>query len=276
MAKKAIITAEQLAILNESYSVETQNTRQSFPRFGMLAKDIVEETGTGKNKKIKLVQAAGSFYTEKETDEVETDDDGKAKKSWKKDFFDTETVQATIIYRRKQLRFYDAGLEKFISSPIYDNSDQVVPLYLDKRQIAKGTPVELQALYPTKTAKGKDSSKLKETYILYILIDGVTYQWNLTESSKWAFLDYARTVNPSTVVTEIGSVEETFGTNTFRKATFTSKGLIDTEVFDTVVEGQNTIKQLVESDKRFYLSAPTVTDDAIDAEDEADKAFGKI
>ncbi len=272
------ITEAQLAILNDSYPVEISHNKQSFPRLGMISKDVLEETGKGKTKKIKLIQAAGSFYTEKESDEVKTDEDGKVKKVWNKEFFDGETIEAVILYKRRQLRFYDASLEKFISSPIYDDKDQVISLFLDKRVIARGTPAELQKLYPSKTAKGKDSSKLKETYILYLLIDGVTYQWNLTESSKYAFLDYTRAVpNPSTVITEIGSIEETFGTNTYRKATFTSKGLIDSKVFDTVVAQQATIKEYVESDRKFFLEAPKTTeDDTISPEEVADKAFGKM
>lgn len=270
------ITEAQLAILNESYPVETAYNRQSFPRLGMLSKDFTKETGKGKSKKITLVQPAGTFYIEKETDKVETDADGKVKKVWEKEFFDGETIEGIILFRRKQLRFYDASLDKFISSPIYDDKEQVVPLYLDKRVIARGTPAELQKLYPAKTAKGKDSSKLKETYILYVLMKDTVYQWNLSETSKYSFLDYARNVNPSSVITEIGSIEETFGTNTYRKATFTSKGLIDSKVFDVVVEQQATIKSMVESDRKFLLEAPKTEDDTISPEEVADKAFGKL
>ena len=69
------LTEEQLAVLNESFPVGDEQSRLLLPRFGMLAKDITEETGTGKNKKITVLQSAGTFYTE--TDKGEVDEKGK-------------------------------------------------------------------------------------------------------------------------------------------------------------------------------------------------------
>lgn len=257
MAKKetelAPLTEEQLAFLNESYPVSNDSQRLSLPKFGMLAKDIVEETGTGKNKKINVLQAAGAFYTER--DNGEKSEDGKS--IWTKDYIDGETVDVQIIYHRYQLRFFDKGLEKFISSPIYDTDTQIIPLYLDKRVIANGTEKELQNLpiYQTKTAKGKPSSSLKKMTILYVVYKGDLYQFGLSTSSGWEFSSFKKKVNPSTVVTTLSSTEETFGSNVFHKTLFDVARPISSDEFDTIRESVETIKTQVQSDAQFLLAS---------------------
>lgn len=251
MAKKEVqtLSEEQLAVLNENYPVNDDNSRQSLPRFGLLSKDIIEESGTGKNKKITVVQAAGTFYTEKDLGEV----DENGKKVWTKEFLDGEEQDVIIVFHRRQLRKYDSSLKKFISSPVFDNDQQIIPLYLDKQVIKRGTQAELQALYPALTQKGKPTSDLKEETILYVLYNDEMYQFNLSQSSKWAFKDYKKTVNPSTVVTTLGSVEETFGTNTYRKITFKNKSIITPADFDLVIEGQTLLKEQVVNDSTLFL-----------------------
>jgi hypothetical protein len=222
-----------------------------------------------KIKKITVVEAAGTFYTEKDEGAVNEE---TGKKVWTKKFIG-DSAEVVIAFHRKQLRFYDQGLNKFISSPIYDDKEQVLPLYLDKRVIARGTPAELQARYPKLSAKGKPSSNLKEETILYVIYDGELHQCNLSQSSKWSFSDYRRKLNPSTVVTELGSAEETNGSNTYRKMTFTSKGLIDPETAEVVIESQVTLKDQVTSDAQYLLAN---ADKPIDGESQADKDFDAL
>lgn len=250
MAKKTI-NEEQLAILKESYPVTVDENRLTLPRFGMLSKDIVKESGTGKNKKITVLQAAGTFFTERDLGEVNEE----GKKVWTKKWIEDETVDVIIAFHRRQLRKYDSSLEKFISSPIFDNGEQVIPLYLDRQIIKRGTQKFLQSCYPALTQKGKPTSDLKEETILYVVYDGELYQANISQSSKWEFKTYAKSVNPSSVVTTLGSVEETFGKNTYRKMTFTQKRLIDSDEFEVVNENQTLLKDKVKSDEQFYLSS---------------------
>lgn len=248
---KKEISKEQLDILNSSYPVSDESSRLQLPRLGMLSKDVIETIGTGKNKKIKIIQSSGTFFTE--SDEGEMNDEGK--KVWTKKFIEGETIDVQIVYHRRQLRMYDSSLEKFYSTPIFDNVDQIVPLYLDKQVIKKGIQKDLQAMWPSLTLKGKPSSKLKEDTILYVIYEGTLYQCNLSQSSKWEFKSYAKNVNPSTVITTIGSVEDTFGDNTFRKMTFKNKRLIDGDEFETVTENQTIVKDQVKSDERYYLGS---------------------
>jgi hypothetical protein len=131
MAKKTNeLSAEQLAILDQGFPVANENSNSLIlPRLGMLSKDITEETGTGKLKKIKVIEAAGTFFTERDMDEV---DEETGKKKWTREYIDGSEIDAIIVFHRRQLRMYDSSLEKFYSTPIFDTADQVVPLYLDK------------------------------------------------------------------------------------------------------------------------------------------------
>src|SRR3990167_1938966 len=262
-SKSLALTDEQKALLDSSFPVGEESNRLSLPKFGMLSKDIVEETGTGKNKKIKVIEAAGTFFIEK--DEGETNEAGK--KVWTKTFIEGETVNLQIVYFRHQLRMYDSSLEKFISTPIYDNSEQIIPLYLDKQVIKRGTEKELQALYPKLTLKGKPSSKLDRKTILYVLYKEELYQFELSVSSGWEFSSYKRKVNPSTVVTTLSSTEEQAGSNVYRKINFNIARPITSEEFDTVAENQNTVKAQVESDSRFLLSSGEQSQKEINAEE---------
>ena len=256
------LSQEQLDILNQSYPVSTDDSNSLIlPRFGLLSKDLTEITGTGKNKKIKIIQASGTFFTDSDEGEVDKDN----KNIWTRKFLDGDKQDVIILYHRRQLRMYDSSLEKFYSTPVFDGPDQVLNLYLDKQVVQKGTQKQLQVLFPSTTLKGKLSSKLKEDCILFVLVGGVLHQCNLSQSSKWEFKSYKKNLNPSTVITTLGSIEETFGDNTYRKMTFSKKRLINNDdEFNLVVDNQKIIQEKVESDKRFFLP------------DQADKDFDAL
>lgn len=255
MAKKEL-SKEQLEVLNNAYPVEEGSNRTQLPRFGMLSKDIVEESGSGKNKKINVIEAAGTFYIERDLGEV----NAEGKKVWTKEYLKGETVDVIIAYHRRQLRKYDSSLEKFISSPIFDTADQVIPLYLDKQVIKRGTQAQLQSMYPALTQKGKPTSDLKEETILFVIYKDELYQMNISQSSKWEFMSYKKGINPSSVITTLGSTEETFGKNTYRKLTFKNKRLIDSDEFEIVRNSQDSIKESVEADKKLYLKSQADAD----------------
>jgi hypothetical protein len=272
MSKSTEINETQLAELNAAYPVSEDTGRLSLPRLGMLSKDITEVTGTGKAKKIKIIQSAGTFYTE--MDKGEVNDEGK--KVWTKEFIDGEEIEVIIPFHRYQLRRYDASLEKFYSTPIYDSAEQVLPLYLDKQVVQQGTQAELQAKYPKLTQKGKKSSDLKKYIILYVLYNGTMYQMNPSVSSGWAFDAYKRTVNPSTVLTALSSSEETFGDNTYRKMTFTNKRLINADdEFASVQESQGTLRMAVDADQKRLTASSAQDKELDDMAEEASKALEK-
>ncbi len=96
-------------------------------------------------------------------------------------------------------------------------------------------------------------------------------------SSGWAFGKYAGGfkdgTSPATVVTTIGSVEETNGSNTYRKMVFTSKRAITADELALVKENQALIKDVAEATQAYYLKEATKAIEGGKAE-EAFKALG--
>lgn len=276
MAKKETALAlsdEQRAFLDESFPVsQDDNNRLTLPRFGMLAKDITEETGKGKEKKIKVIEASGTFYIEK--DEGETNEEGK--KVWTKTFLEGETQEVIITYYRYQLKYYDEPLKKYYSTPVYDTPDQVLPLYLDKKIVKRGTEKELQAMYPKLTASGKPSSALQKLTLLFVIFKDELHQFNLGMASGWSFSSYKRSINPSTVLTRLGSIEETKGSNTYCKTTFTNVRPVSSDEFDIVKENVTLVKQSVENDSRFLLASGSPTKEDVEFEKLAAKVQGDL
>jgi hypothetical protein len=256
-AVAVVANDEQMEILRNSFPVEDRATRISLPRLMMLSKDVTEETKDPKTKKktINVIQAAGTFYIEKPGDEEVEGKDGKKYKPWVKDYFEgEESIEVVIVYKRKQLRFFDEGQGKWISSPIYDSADQIIPLFVDRKEIARGTPKELQAQYPSTTAKGRPSSKLKDETILYVLYEGELYQMNLSQSSKWVFSDYTKNTNPSTVVTRIGSLQQENGSNIYQVMSFEEVRSLNADEAALAIEKVSEIKEAVDSERAFYES----------------------
>lgn len=265
------MTEEQMNELRMNAPADEGVSELRIPRFGMLSKDLTEESGSGRNKTIKVIEAAGTFFTEEETDEV--DEDGK--KVWNKSFFKESEVDAMIFFTRRQLRFYDEGAESWISSPIYDEADEIVPIFQGKSEIARDTPENLQAMYPALTAKGKPTSKLKETKILYILIDGKPYQMNLSESSKYEFKNYQKKNLVNMVVTTMGSIEEKQGSNQYCKTSFKAKRPLNGEEANLVIAAVKDMKAYIEARKaQFSRYAEAKTADEIKADDDFEN-FGK-
>jgi len=175
--------AAALEALKNSFPAEVGFDRILLPRIDFKSQDVLE--GTGKDKK--CVIEAGTFFTSFETDAV----DVEGKKVWKTDEIG-KTLEATIIFSRKQLKYWDSKMEIFTSSPVYDNDDEIVPLFCSGNKIMEGLPEDLKKKYEYKDEDGKTKSKLEETRVLYVLYKGEVYQLNLRGSSMWSFKTYSK------------------------------------------------------------------------------------
>jgi hypothetical protein len=241
-----IIDEEALAELRESYPLEQSYQRATFPRLGMVSQDKTEKVG----KTIKLVAEAGMFYTEVATDEV--DDYGK--KVWEKTELGDQ-IEAIVLYERKQLKFYDQPNNTFTNSPIFDDAEQVVPLFSNKAEVDRGTPKELKsrAKYQGLTAAGKPTSKLADVRVLYVLLDGTVYQLDLQGSSAYSFSDYKKKVHsPNTMVTQFGSESKVNGSIAWNQMTFTNLRALSAEELADVVKFVRQIKAGVAAEKALF------------------------
>lgn len=246
MSKKELmvpLSEESLAILRESYPVEQGFNRILLPRLGMISQDKTE----GKGKAMKVVAEAGTFFIEKQTEEL----DEEGKKKWDRTELGTE-IEAIIIYQRKQLRLYDEATEQYTSSPIYDTDEDVIPLFCDKKEIARGTPQELKAKYQYTGDDGKTRSKLEDNRILYVMYDTDVYQLNLRGSSMYSFLTYARKTMPPSVLTKFSSEAKEKGSIQWNQMIFEPVRPISEDEAQKVIPIVNDIKMGIAAEKAYY------------------------
>jgi hypothetical protein len=255
------LTEEQLAMLDASYPVESTFNRIQLPRLGMVSQDVME----GKGKAMKVVTEAGTYFIEKQIEEL----DENGKKIWERKEIGNE-IDATILYERKQLRFYDNSTESYTSSPIFDNEDQIVPLFCNKVEVARGTPAELKARpeFQGLTAKGKATSKLEEQRILYVLYEGEVYQMTVRGSSMYSFLNYKKATKPNTVITHMASEAKENGAISWSQMSFEVVRSITTKEFEVVIGHINEITNAVKMEKAFYNKKELPTNGSA-----ADKSF---
>lgn len=256
MSKEVLVpaSAESLAALASMVPQETGFNRVLLPRLGMKTKNVTE----GKGKAQVVTVEAGTFFTSHETDEL----DENGKKIWNEVLIDEQAIDATIIYQRKQLKFYDEANEIFTSSPIYDNDDEVVVLFKDKKEVARGTPKELKARPEFQVTKeGKTSSKLEDNKILYVIYNDELYQMNLRGSSMYEYNNYARKTSPTVAafVTSIGKEDCVKGTNEWTKMLFSIKRALSESEVATVIEKVTEIKNAISAEKSFYAQGDTTT-----------------
>lgn len=263
------VNEETLALLADSYPVEQGMNRILLPRLGLVSQDKTEEVRnpkTGK-KEIKVITEAGTFYIEHQTDEV----DENGKKVWNREELGG-SLEGIILFQRKQLKMYDEKTELYTSSPIYDRDDEVLPLFCDKSEVARGTPAELKAGYQFTDDNGKQKSKLEDNRILYVEYNGEVFQMNLRGSSMYSFLTYARKTLPNAVVTEFSSEAKEKGTINWNQMTFTPKRKLTQKEAEVVVEKCQEIKGAINAEKAQYASN-TIDVEVIKNREQAEKDF---
>lgn len=256
------MSEEQLALLSGSYPVEQNFRRAVFPRLGMYSQDIIE----GKGKNMKVIHEAGEFYIEHQSE--------KKNKEGKNEWIKKEIGQITkgiIVFKRKQLKFYDPKTEAFTSSSVYDSDDEIIPLFANKAEVDRGTHKELKSreIYRGSNASGKEVSKLEDNRILYVLIDGDLLQLNLRGTSMYAFMKYERENIVPTLVTEFGSEAKEKGSTSWSQMTFAPVRKITAEEADDVIKRVKEMNEAIKFEKSFFASMDK-------QKSKADKDFDEI
>lgn len=238
---------DKLAALKNQFPSDPGYNRIQLPRIVFKSQDVTEEVRVGGKKQIKIITEAGTFLFERETDEL--DDNGK--KKWEQDEIGP-TLEGVIIYQRKQLRMYDETTEEFTSSPIFDEDTEILPLFCNKAEVAKGTPAELKALYKFTDDNGKEKSKLEENRILYVLVNDDLYQLSLRGSSMYSFLTFARKVLVPSVRLTVSSEPKEKGSIKWNQMTFTVKEQLSNQEIDTVLAKIEEIKSAIQAEKAHF------------------------
>ena len=264
MATKELATTDQLAELRDLFPEERGGNAIILPRIGFVSQDKTE----GRGKTLKVVTEAGTFLDEYETDEVSEE---TGKKVWAKDELGKE-IEVTIVYKRRQLRWYDEANEKYASTPVFDTDEEVMPLFYDGKEVARGTARELQAKYMTgKTnRRGTQVSDLEENTILYVLHNGTVKQMNLRGSSMWNFKAYARKTHVPVVLTRLASEERENGSVVWNPMTFTVARELNRDEVQTVLETVRDMKATIADIKSQYVSEDAAPAHPLAAEFEDD------
>ncbi len=248
---------QEIAIVDQSLveqakanmPADTSFNRVVLPRLSMFSMDQTE----GKGKAMKVVAEAGTYYIERASDE--TDADGK------KIYVKTEigkNLQATVVYFRRQLSLYDEGTLKYTNSPIYDLDTDVVPLFSNKKEVARGTPKDLKKIYAYVDPKdGKTKSKLQDQKILYVLYEGEMYQMTLKGTSMYSWMTYSRSIIAPVLLTEFSSEEKENGSTEWNMCTFKTVRPLDNDEIQTVLSIQADIKSGIKAEKDYFASLNT-------------------
>lgn len=257
---------QALAQLNAMFPQGDTFSRASFPKLVFKSQDKFElkKDATGApvleegEEVLEHTTRAGTFFTEKPTDEK--DENGKAK--WEQSKIGKE-LSGHIIYHRKKLQYWDAQAEEFFSTPMFDADYERVPLFKAGEFVAEGTPAELKALYPkvveysdkkTGEKKTKTVSHLDDAKILYVIVSGEMLELTLRGSSMWSFNDYLKKNAPQACITAFNSTKEEAGSNKWNKMAFKVDRPLTAE---EAISGAHTLAELqdgIAAEKAFYAS----------------------
>ena len=245
-AVASLPSAETLARLNASFPREQGFERRQFPRLSLTSQDKTE----GKGKAMVVIEEAGTFFTEHQ-DEIENPKTGK--KEWTKNEVGT-SFEGVIAYNRKQLRYFDSSTSLYTSSPIYDNDEDVLPLFCSGAEIERGTPAELQALYPGLSLKGKPKSKLEENKVLNVLYKDELYQMTIRGTSMYAYKDYARKTRPSVnaYMTSFSSEPKQQGSTEWNQMTFSTVRALDASEALQMLDIADELRDAITQEKSFF------------------------
>lgn len=255
----APLDQETLNKLRDNFPADPSAMRIQLPRLSLLSQDKTEESGKGKDKTIKVIEAAGTFFRERQGDEV---DEETGKKEWLREELG-EYIDGIIVFQRKQLRMYDESTEQYTSSPIFDSKDEVIPLFCDGKEVGRGTPEELKAKYEyTDKKDGKVKSALRDEKILYVLFEDQLYQLNLRSTSMFAYMSYARKVVPPSVVTRFSSEPKEKGDIEWNQMTFNAIRTLDSEEAEKVIAAQEELKHVIAMEKASFANSQSQREDA--------------
>jgi hypothetical protein len=258
-------SAEALAALAAMFPQADSYNRTQFPKlvfksqtkFGdkldKAGKPVLDEDG--EPEQVVLIKA-GTFFIEKQTEEK----DEKGKAIWNSEEIG-KTLDGHIVFIRKRLQYWDAINEDFISSPMYDNNNEVIPLFKSGEFIAEGTPAELRAMYPeikeytdkkTDEKKQKTVSKLKDAKVLYIILNGELVELTIAGSSMWEFESYLKKTAVPACITTFSSTKEEQGATKWNKMSFKVLRDPSAEEATNALEIAQQLLKGIENEKDFY------------------------
>jgi hypothetical protein len=250
---KAVTTeasAEALAALAAMFPQGDTFNRAQFPKLTFTSQAKLDDDG--ETIKIK----AGTYAIEQASDEV----DEEGKKVWERTELG-KTIEGHIIFQRKRLQYWDADANAFVSSPMYDNDNDVIPLFKAGQFMAEGTPAELKAMFPvTKKYKDKKTgeekeyqgSLLKDASVLYILIGEKLVELTLTGTSRKSWLSYYKSTSVPTTITELSSSKQEVGATKWNQVELKAVRVPSSEEVSLAAQTIAELTEGIQAEKDFY------------------------
>jgi len=252
--KKALATeasAEALAALAAMAPQADTYNKTTFPKITFKSQTVLDDDEN-------VVIKAGTFFTEKPTDEE--DEDGK--KIWEKKELG-KSLDGHIIYHRTKLSFWNDEEQAFYSTPMYDLATDIVPLFKSGEFVADGTPDALKAMYridiPYKDKKtGEDKtfpgSLLREARVLYVLLNGELFELTVTGTSMRSFENYRKKFAVPATITTFNSTKEEKGSTKWNCMSFKATRNPSQEEAELALATQKELVEAIENEKEFYAA----------------------
>lgn len=229
---------------------ENTFVRRTFPRISFTSQDVTE----GKGKSMKVVEEAGTFFTEKPTDET----DEKNKKIWSHDEIGKK-MEGVIFFTRKKLSYYDKDNNKFFTSSYYDQDTDIVPLWSDGKKIAEGNKKQLQTPYNYIKEDGKPSCRLQENKVLYIWYKEEVYELTVKGTSMYEYSGYYKNSNgePNKNLTEMSYEDCENGSIVWSKILYKRVRQLTQDEWDITRELASEMLHGIADEKAYFASMNT-------------------
>jgi len=254
MSNELTITeGSALEALKNSYPQHTEDSyvKVVLPQIRFKAKAVLDDAGEA------VILKAGTFVLVKRSDEKDEHD--------KYTYEETpigSSVTADVLYERYRLSYYDSANNAYVSSPVFDDTKEIVKLFSGGKEYASGTVAELQAM-PEFTIEedGKKKCKLQLQKVLYMVYNGELHEMTLSLSNGFAWRKYKQENMVPLVHTVFDSKKTEHGGNKYNELTYAVGGYLTEEEAQANLTLVNDIKTGIEAEKAFFgkAQAPAMT-----------------
>ena len=232
-----------LEALRASYPqhAEDNYVKNNLPQIRFKAKAVLDDDD-------KVVTKAGTFVTVVRSEEKVDD-----KYEYTENVLGAD-ITVDVLYERYKLNYYNSGDNAYVSSPVFDNKEEVVKLFSGGKEIASGTVAELQGQYLIEK-DGKKKSELQLLKVLYVLYNGDVHEMTLSLGNGYAWRKYKQETMVPVVHTKIASKKTEHGGNKYNEMTFTAGEYLTEEEAVRNLSIVEDIKKGIAEEKAFYGQA---------------------
>jgi hypothetical protein len=250
MSNKEIEVIKEGSALDKLRQAYPQHAEDSYvktilPQIRFKAKAVLDEAGE------KVLHKAGTFMIVTKEGEGETAEYVENPIGVK--------INVSVLYERYRLSYYDAGNNEYVSSPIFDNKDEIVKLFKGSKQYASGTVAELQNLPEFIIEEdGKSKKKLQLQKVLYVFYNDAVHEMTLSLGNGYNWRKFKQENIVPAITTEITSVKnDSKPGNVYNEMVFKNAGWLTEEEAERNLALVENIVKGIEAEKAYYGQSTT-------------------